>query len=304
MSDVYPTLGWSNVGIATLFILVGVVISARLGLQLEKQLIIAATRCAVQLMIMGLILRDIFEARKFGLVMGLTVLMVFLSVCETVYSKAGWRHQGYFPAALLSMFGSTLLVGVIGCKYALGQHPFWYPEYFIPTIGLLLGPSGALSMAVDYVLYQIRVHMDQVETYLAMGATRWEAVQHIAREAIRLSSLPMITQMSIVGAVVIPGAMAGQIMMDIPIHHAVLYQQITTFLITSWTCFSVISMVIMTLFAIVDDHHRIRPERIQKANSNIIQDIYYLLTTHLDPWFTKHTPSSKNEETTPLLTKP
>ncbi|KAI8333308.1 UPF0014 family [Chlamydoabsidia padenii] len=247
MEDAYPSLTWYNVAFASSFLLVNAFISNRLNLKLGKPLLIAAVRCIVQLTIMGFILQDVFKARRPALVMILTFGMVFLSACETVYNKSKWMYKGVFPSAFLSTLFATSVVGIIGSKYAINQQPFWTPEYFIPTIGLLLGfTSGAMAVALHSCLNHMRVNQGQIETYLTMGATRREAVQQIAKDSIRLAMLPTINQMSITGSIVIPGAMAGQMMLGVSIKHAVMYQQIITFLISASTCLGVV-MVVMVI---------------------------------------------------------
>jgi ABC-type iron transport system FetAB permease component len=52
---------------------------------------------------------------------------------------------------------------------------------------------------------------DKVETYLAMGASRFEACKPIACEALKLALLPTVNQMSIIGLISIPGMMTGAI---------------------------------------------------------------------------------------------
>ncbi|CAO3599270.1 unnamed protein product [Absidia cylindrospora] len=248
MGETYPELTWLNVAIASGFLLVNAFISTRLGLQLTKPLLIAAVRCIVQLTIMGLILQDVFKARRPYLVMLLAFGMIFLSACETVYNKSKWMYKGMFPSAFLSTLFATAFVGILGSRFAIQQEPFWTPEYFIPTIGLLLGfTSGAMAVALHSCLQHMRVHMGQIETYLSFGATRWEAVQQIAKTSIRLAMLPTINQMSITGSIVIPGAMAGQVMLGVSIKHAVMYQQIITFLISASTCLGVVMVVMVRL---------------------------------------------------------
>lgn len=44
-----------------------------------------------------------------------------------------------------------------------------------------------------------RENRDKVETYLAFGASRFEACKPIATEALRLALLPTINQMSVIG---------------------------------------------------------------------------------------------------------
>ncbi|ORZ08078.1 UPF0014 family [Absidia repens] len=103
-----------------------------------------------------------------------------------------------------------------------------------------------MAVALHSCLQHMRVHMGQIETYLSFGATRWEAVQQIAKTSIRLAMLPTINQMSITGSIVIPGAMAGQVMLGVPIKHAVMYQQIITFLISASTCLGVVMVVMVS----------------------------------------------------------
>ncbi|KAI8083163.1 uncharacterized protein BX664DRAFT_301833 [Halteromyces radiatus] len=306
MGDLYPTLSWYNVIIASCFLLVNVCISYRLGLKLGKPLIIAAIRCIVQLTIMGMILQDVFKARRCVLVMLLTFVMIFLSACETVYNKSQWMYKGIFPSAFFSTLFSTMIIGILGCRYAIQQQPFWAPEYFIPTIGLLLGfTSGAMAVALHSCLHHIRVNMGQIETYLAFGGTRWEAVQRIAKDSIRLAMLPTINQMSITGSIVIPGAMAGQVILGVSIQHAVMYQQIITFLISSATCIGVVVVVMFCLHTIVDSEHRIRQERIQKGTRNVIQNvkdsIIHFSKNLIYSKKSKWQSSSKEDECQPLL---
>lgn len=52
---------------------------------------------------------------------------------------------------------------------------------------------------------------DKIETYLAMGATRFEACKPIGKEALKLALLPTVNQMSVIGLISIPGMMTGAI---------------------------------------------------------------------------------------------
>ncbi|KAI9302698.1 UPF0014 family [Cunninghamella echinulata] len=246
MTDVYPTLTWYNVFIAGLFLFINVIISNKLRLGIGKSIVIAGIRCIVQLTLMGMVLGYILKEKNPYLVFFLTFIMVFLSACETVYSKSQWVFKGMFPTSFIATLFSTSIVGIIGVRYALHEQPFWTPEYFIPTIGLLLGfTSGAMAVAIHTCLHYIRVHMGQIETYISFGATRKEALSHITKESIRISLLPVINQMSITGSIVIPGVLAGQIMNGIPMEYAVLYQIIITFLITSSTSLGVTIAVLV-----------------------------------------------------------
>ncbi|KAG0757791.1 hypothetical protein G6F60_008046 [Rhizopus arrhizus] len=240
-----PDLTWVNVAIASSFILVNGAISVVLGLKLEKTLIIAALRCLIQLTIMGFILEDVFKTKRPELVMLMACVLILLGAYETVYNKSKQTYKGMFISVLLSSGISTLVIGIIGSRWAMKQKPFWLPEVFIPTMGMLLGNAmSGMAVALSSCLSSVSHQKEQIETYLAFGASRWEAGRSIAIEAVRLSMLPTINQMSVIGLIAIPGMMTGQILGGAPVSNAVKYQQIIMFLISASTALGVLSAVI------------------------------------------------------------
>lgn len=150
-------------------------------------------------------------------------------------------------AVLLSTAVSTLLIGIIGSRFAMEQNPFWIPETFIPTMGMLLGNMmSGMAVALSTCLSSVSTRKEHIETYLAFGASRWEAGRSIAVEAVRLAMLPTINQMSVIGLISIPGMMTGQILGGAPVMSAVRYQQIIMFLISASTALGVLTAVIVS----------------------------------------------------------
>lgn len=137
-------------------------------------------------------------------------------------------------------------MGIIGARFAMRQNPFWIPEIFIPTMGMLLGNAmSGMAVALSSCLSSVGSRKEQIETYLAFGASRWEAGQSIAIEAVRLSMLPTINQMSVIGLIAIPGMMTGQILGGSSVSNAVRYQQIIMFMISASTALGVLSAVVV-----------------------------------------------------------
>jgi len=66
-----PTLSWLNVGFGFLFILFDAILSATLGLGIGGSLVVAATRCIIQLSIMGLVLDKVFASDNIWGVVGI-----------------------------------------------------------------------------------------------------------------------------------------------------------------------------------------------------------------------------------------
>ncbi|KAI9305803.1 hypothetical protein BJ944DRAFT_161056 [Cunninghamella echinulata] len=273
-----PNLTWLNVAIAGGFILFNCAVSIYLDLQLEKSLIIAAIRCLVQLTIMGYILEDVFKANHPGIVMVMVAVLILLGAYETVYNKSKQTYHGMFVSVLISTAISALIIGVIGSRFAMEQSPFWVPQTFIPTMGMLLGNLlSGMAVALSSCLSSVSSNKEQIETYLAFGASRWEAGQSIAMEAVRLAMLPTINQMSVIGLISIPGMLSGQVLSGAPVMNAVRYQQIIMFMISASTALGVLGAVVFCIQVIIDGKDRLRPERIVPGRPSLLQDIKSLI---------------------------
>lgn len=60
-------------------------------------------------------------------------------------------------------------------------------------------------MDIQTLSFMCRDNKDKVETYLAFGASRFEACRPIATEALKVALTPNVNQMSVIGLISIPG---------------------------------------------------------------------------------------------------
>jgi hypothetical protein len=123
---------------------------------------------------------------------------------------------------------------------------------------------------------------DKIETYLAFGATRFEACKPIATDALRLALTPNINQMrsahgiftsdfstdndifahSVLGIIAIPGMMTGAILGGSSVQQAARLQMVIMFMISSCTALASITTTVFALSVVVDNEHRVRTDRI------------------------------------------
>ncbi len=126
---------------------------------------------------------------------------------------------------------------------------------------------SGIAVALQSTLQSLHENKNQVEMYLAFGATKWEAARPIVTNALRLALLPTINSMSIIGLISIPGMMTGQILGGTPVSDAVRYQEIIMFMITAACCLSSIVCVLIAVMICFDSDHCLRAERITKTKS-------------------------------------
>ncbi|KAI8608666.1 hypothetical protein BC830DRAFT_1071774, partial [Chytriomyces sp. MP71] len=255
-----------NVAVGFLLILINAFISVLLGLGLSTQLFVAALRCVVQLFILGLVLKPAFESQSTLFVALLSVVMMTISSLEIVFNKTKARHFYMLPTVWLCIFVSVFLASLLGNAFAIQADPWFQARQYIPILGMLLGNSlSAVALGLNSTLSQLENQKERIEMYLSFGASRWEAAQPVAKEAIRTALLPTIAQMSVMGLISIPGMMTGQILGGASIDDAVRYQQIILFMITAGSSMSVTSCVLCCLYICIDEQCRLRLDRIIKA---------------------------------------
>jgi len=101
-----------------------------------------------------------------------------------------------------------------------------------------------------------------VETFLALGATRWEAAQDPVRRAVRIGMVPIINSMMVVGIVSIPGMMTGQMLAGVDPLSAVEYQIVIMFLIASGTALGTVGVVLLGYLRLFNERHQFLFQRI------------------------------------------
>ncbi|KAJ3132639.1 hypothetical protein HK100_005154 [Physocladia obscura] len=268
-------LSTSNVAIGFTLILVNAGISSFLGLGISAQLFVAAFRCVVQLNLLGLVLKPVFDNDSWILVSCLSLGMATISALEITFNKTKARHYYMLPSVwicvVVSVFVASFLVNLtnpqnkLGNAFAIQADPWFSARQYIPILGMLLGNSlSTIALGLNSCLTQLENHKDRIEMDLSFGASRWEAIDPIARAAIQVALLPTITQMSVMGLISIPGMMTGQILGGANIDDAVRYQQIILFMITAASSLAVTSSCLVCLFVCVDAECRLRLDRIIK----------------------------------------
>jgi len=101
-----------------------------------------------------------------------------------------------------------------------------------------------------------------IEARLLLGETRLQALNAVARRAIRTGMMPLINSMAATGIVSLPGMMTGQILAGASPGDAVRYQILVMILLAGATALGVIMAVAGGMYRLTDERHRLRLERL------------------------------------------
>mmetsp|Transcript_17257 Transcript_17257/g.35833 ORF Transcript_17257/g.35833 Transcript_17257/m.35833 type:complete len:226 (+) Transcript_17257:1191-1868(+) len=197
--------------LAYLAVLVSSGVARILKLDLVERIIISTSRAFLQLSLLGYILVPLFTINSPVLVVSYVVFMMFISSLEAsgncVRSYKGMLRD-CFTAISLAAGGSVLFAIFVVLRQGLDA------QYTIPLMGMALGNSlTGCSVVLQTVMLEFTDRKDDIERFLALGATRWEAADPIFKRAVTLGTTPGLNQASVAGIVAIPGMVRMQ-----PVH--------------------------------------------------------------------------------------
>jgi putative ABC transport system permease protein len=248
---------------AALVVLAGVV-SIVLRLHLEKRLAVAALRTVVQLLLVGYVLRAVFEMDRLLPVMGIALLMVAAASRASV-QRPSRSFAGVTWRAFLTLVASALLTTVTVTAAVVRVDPWYEPQYLVPLLGMALGNGlTGISLCLDHVLAELDERRELVELELALGATAWEAARRPLSEAVRRGMIPIINSMTVAGIVALPGMMTGQILAGADPVEAVKYQVVVMFLIAASTSLGCIVLALLVFRRLFNERHQLLTTQIRR----------------------------------------
>ncbi len=227
---------------------------------MEKQILFAALRTTIQLLLLGLVLRFLFADSKPIWIGGMSIVMLLAGGREIIARQQrtfkGWWNIGIGTG---SMFISSFAVTVLALIVIIKADPWYMPQYSIPLLGMLLGNTmNGISLGLDRLTHSTWQQRAVIEQRLLLGETQSQAILDIRRESIRSGLIPIINSMATAGIVSLPGMMTGQILAGSPPFEAIKYQIFIIFLIAAGTGFGIVAALWMASKRLFDSRHRLR----------------------------------------------
>lgn len=214
-----------------------------IGLRLNQDIGIGILRMTIQLSLVGIYLKVLFDLNNPWL-NGLWILIMLMVADFTILRRAGIKAR-YFALATFTAIGSSIFFATTYLVVLVIQPEHVYDaRYVVPLAGMILGNClQGNVIALERFYSALRKNENEYTTYLMLGATRWEAVRPYFREAVKAAINPTIAGMATMGLVSLPGMMTGQILGGSEPWLAVKYQiAIMICIFTSSTIASIINL--------------------------------------------------------------
>ncbi len=253
-------LTWVDLTVAVGLVLISVGVSRWHRTGLARSFAIGALRTVLQLTLVGYLLVYIFAIDRWYLVVAALLVML------VVASKAAVDRQDSRPTGLFGITGAALLLGsgltlIYVSVMVVHVDPWYNPRYLIPLFGMILGNAmNAAALAADRLRGEMETRRDEIEAYLALGATSVRAAREPVRRALRASMIPTVNSLMVVGIVSLPGMMTGQILAGSNPLVAIRYQIVVMFMLASAVALAAVIVVLGYRKTFFTPAEQLRPE--------------------------------------------
>ncbi|KGT90313.1 membrane protein [Erwinia typographi] len=225
-----------SLGLALVLVLIALLVSSKEKLGLEKDIVWSIARAIVQLIIVGYVLKSVFDLNNGWL----TVLMV-LFICVNAALNARKRSRNIGNAFVLSFiaiaFSTTLTLTILVLSGAIE----FMPMQVIPISGMIAGNAMvAVGLCYSNLNQRFADNRQKIQEMLSLGASVKMASGMLIRDSIRAAMIPTVDAAKTVGLVSLPGMMSGLIFAGIDPVKAIKYQIMVTFMLLGTASISTI----------------------------------------------------------------
>lgn len=226
----------SSLLLSLLLLVVALLVSGKEKLGLEKDIVWSVARAVVQLVVVGYVLKTIFDLNNALL----TVLMV-LFICVNAAINARKRSRNIDHAFILSFVAVTLSTTLTLTILLVSGAIEFVPMQVIPVSGMIAGNAMvAVGLCYSNLNQRFADNRQKIMEMLSLGASVRVASGTLVRDSIRAAMIPTVDAAKTVGLVSLPGMMSGLIFAGIDPVKAIKYQIMVTFMLLGTASFSTI----------------------------------------------------------------
>ncbi|MDW3217828.1 MAG: iron export ABC transporter permease subunit FetB [Acidimicrobiales bacterium] len=221
-------IGLDGLALSGILIAVALVLSFVRRLGLERDLLIAAVRALVQLLIVGFALRIVVDGDD-----PLIFTWIWVAVMVVVASWTVRRRAPEVPNVIPLALASFAAAAAVTLGVLFGLRVFEPTgRAIVPMAGVMVGNSMTATVVVSRRLVaEARDHRGLIEARLALGLSSQDAFAPHLREALRTGLVPQIETTKTVGLIALPGAMTGLILAGVEPVEAVRVQVAVMYLV-------------------------------------------------------------------------
>jgi putative ABC transport system permease protein len=226
----------SSLLLSLMLVLIALLISQKEKLGMSKEIIWSVCRAVIQLVIVGYVLKSIFDLNNDWLTL-LMVLFICVNAALNARKRSRQIDNGFIISFVAITTGTTLTLTILLLSGAIE----FIPMQVIPISGMIAGNAMvAVGLCFSNLNQRFSDNQQKILEMLSLGASVKVASARYIRDSIRAAMIPTVDGAKTVGLVSLPGMMSGLIFAGIDPVKAIKYQIMVTFMLIGTASLSTI----------------------------------------------------------------
>ncbi|GER67972.1 ABC transporter permease [Weizmannia acidilactici] len=211
------------------FVMIALFLSAGFKLGLGRDLLVTSIRAAIQLLIVGYILKAVFGFDRVWVILLMLLIMIAVATGNAAKRGKGLPHIFWNIFLAITISEAVTQAFLLGLKIVPAT-----PQYIISISGMIIGNSMVIAnLFLNRLKGEINMRKDEVALVLSLGGSPKQAIYPVLKQSIRASLIPTVESQRTIGLVQLPGMMTGQIIAGADPIQAVRFQLLIIFMILS-----------------------------------------------------------------------
>jgi UDP-glucose/iron transport system permease protein len=224
---------------------------------LVKKTIVAVSRMFIQLFLVGLYLKYLFELNSVLVNIAWVLVMIMVSA-YTVIDRSELKLKTFAIPVAVGTLLALAIVDVFFFSLSIRLENVFDARYFIAITGMIMGNTIERNIIALNSFYQSLIKEKQKYNFArACGANEKEALTPFIRESFRRSFNPQLARMAVMGIVALPGTMTGR-----SPQIAIKYQIMLMLMIFIAGILTVVITLNIANRIVIDKYGNLKPERI------------------------------------------
>lgn len=216
-----------------LLVLVALFFSSRMGLGLERRILIGSARAFLQLMLMGFVLVWLFGQDNL-LISGSAILFMIFFAAYTA-NRHSELEKGFFVALPVIFLGVVIVLGSLLLFDIINSHT----KELLPIAGMIIGNAlNVYTLTVNRLKSDVVQTINVLEAKVALGEELKSAMKGSMQSAVKAAMLPILNNLNTVGLVLIPGVTVGMLLAGADPMKAVAFQLVIMYMIVGVAVFT------------------------------------------------------------------
>ncbi len=205
-------ISWTGLLLGSLLLIIPIAILLKYKTGLVKSTAFAFLRMGVQLALIGLYLKYIFEINSIVINL-LWVAVMAVAAAFTIVSRSELKQRFFFIPILSAIIVSVMINGCVFAFIVIGTDSFFNARYIIPIAGMLIGNClGSAIIGIRAFYSSLARDEERYKYSLMSGASQNEALFPFISNALKEAFNPFIANTASIGLIWLPGMMTGQIL--------------------------------------------------------------------------------------------